>query len=222
MKTLYVDDYTTSLGLVLLKIESNTDCECIITQQNSLVTIKTLSHKIEVFTFGDIKEWLKDTDYYEVEQSKGWLIKTTKISRTKEQLIFSCELDVVDSSITISPNSGEYLDSVWIENQTDVLSIGTEDNEMLKYRASKNDLMPQRLGKEPKQDFLFTKYTDRGFCTDVPELEKGEQIYFHYLIAANPRKKSKDYPDEDDISTWFAVDFPKWTLVERLKLSDWE
>lgn len=221
MNTLYIDEYKTGLGLILLKIESDIKYECVIAQQNSLTTINTLSHHIEIFAFESIKEWLKDTDNA-VEQSKGWMIKTTKMSLDKERLRFKCELDANIPLAYMSAGSGEHLDAVCMENQTDVLHIGTEDNEILKYRSSKNDLMPQRLSKEAKLDFLFTKYTDKGFCSDIPTLEKGEQIYFHYLVASNPKKKSKCYPDEDDISTWFAVDYSKQTLVKRLDLSEWE
>ena len=221
MNTLYIDNYRTNLGQILLKIENDVKCKCVIAQQNSLTTINTLSHYIEIFTFDRIKEWLKDTDNA-VEQSRGWIIKTKKISHEKEQLWFKCELDTDTLLTYISADSGENLDAVCMENQTDVLHIGTEDNESLKYRASENDLMPQRFEKEAKQDFIFTRYIDNGFCTSVPKLEKGEQIYFHYLMASNPKKKSKYYPDEDDISTWFAVDYSKQTLVERLEMSKWK
>lgn len=47
-------------------------------------------------------------------------------------------------------------------------------------------------------------------------------IYFHYLVASNPRRKNRYYPEEDDISTSFAVDYTKKALIERLKLTDWE
>ena len=49
---------------------------------------------------------------------------------------------------------------------------------------------------------------------------EGERIYFHYLVATNTRKKSNEYPDEDDISTNIAVDYPKRVLIEKLKIEE--
>ena len=120
-------------------------------------------------------------------------------------------------------DSGENLDALWIENTTHFVSIGTEDGEVLNYRAIKNDYMPTRfvdkLGYKSEQ-FSFTNYLNTGFETLVPELYEHEKIYFQYLVAVNPRNKSKDYPNEDDISTNFAVDIPKRTLIKQLGITE--
>ena len=221
---LYSDRFETNLGVVSLEIECSNESDWDVSQENSMITINTLNHIIEVFAFNDIKEWLSKTDN-EVEQSKGWLIRMTKTSSNFEQLNLKCELISSDSNIISSPDSGEWLDAVWMENSTHFLSIGTEDGEMLRERAVKNDFMPNRFKKElgfQSRKYSFTKYIERGFLTEIPTLKKHEQIYFHYLAATNPRKKSREYPNADDISTNLAVDFAKRTLIDRLKLKDWK
>ena len=142
----------------------------------------------------------------------------------KEEVSIQCSLNPEDEKITSEIDTGEHLDSLWIENEIEVVSIGTEDGEMMKYRAEKEDWMPMRfknkLGYQSNSEFSFTSYLDFGLGTNLPQLENGEKIYFHYLVATNRKKKSEHNPNEDDISTNLAVDFPKWTLVERLKIKE--
>jgi hypothetical protein len=161
---------------------------------------------------------------FSIEDSKGWIIRITKTNTSKESLLFTCLLFRNSQDIRSEVDSGEHLDSLWIENKTDVISIGTEDGEMMKSRALKNDWMPSRfqsdLGYQSNTGFSFTKYLEFGFETKIPELKDDERFYFHYLIATNKKKKSKDYPNEDDISTNFAVGYPKWTLIEKLHLEE--
>ena len=64
----------------------------------------------------------------------------------------------------------------------------------------------------------FTEYLDFGFKTVIPELYTGEQIYFHYLSAINSIKPSLQYPDEQDVSTWYAVEQTKKFLEKELKI----
>jgi hypothetical protein len=94
----------------------------------------------------------------------------------------------------------------------------------MKYRAKVNDWMPSRfqnvLGYQGNSELSFTNYLDFGLNTTLPELRNGEKIYFHYLVATNKRKKSKYHPNEDDISTNYAVDFFKETIIEKLKIKE--
>ena len=166
---LYNNNFETDLGVVSLEIESNIKSKCSITQKDSLTTIDTLNHIIEIFEFCDIKEWLNETDN-SIEQSKGWLIRITKVSSNLEHIQIRCEL--IHSVLKADANSGEWLDSVWIENATHFLSIGTEDGEMLRERAKRNDLMPKRFEKElgfPSKPDSFTKYTDGNVAIGSPD-----------------------------------------------------
>ncbi|SHH61359.1 hypothetical protein SAMN04488109_4631 [Chryseolinea serpens] len=227
MKTdkINIDTFETPLGVIRLDISSTVSLNTItISQTNSMKLVDTPNYHIEVIPFSNIKGWMRNTEF-PVDDSKGWIFRITKKNSNVEQLKINCELVSTDSGITSTPDSGEDLDAIWIENKTHVLSIGTEDGERLKCRASHDDLMPKRLEKElgyqPKSSSFtnssFTNYLEREFEISVPELKTDERIYFHYLVAT----KSKEYSMEGDISTNLAVDFAKWTLLETLGLNEW-
>lgn len=224
IKRLYIDSFLTKLGTVDLELQITSIKEdvSISTSENTKL-INTSSHSIEVIAFENITEWVNG-HLFPIESSKGWVIRIRKITSDQEQLTLCCKLLKVSDKIKAIVDSGEHLDAVWIESDQEVVSIGTEDGEMLKYRAERNDWMPTRfqkeLGYQSISEFSFTTYLETGFETQVPALNIGEKLYFHYLVATNARKRSKDYPDHDDISTTFAVDFPKWTIVKRLNLEE--
>lgn len=106
--------------------------------------------------------------------------------------------------------SGENLDAIEIENTKYIGHIGTEDSEALRYRAKVNKYLPARfgdkLGFSASRDYSFTEYIDFGFKTYIPELKKGENIYFHFISAINEKKISKNNIDMTGMSTWCAVD----------------
>lgn len=215
-----IDSFETKLGEVNIVLTSFPNPR--ISKSDNLTLIETSGHLIEIIAFDDIKKWTQDTN--PIEKSIGWVVRVIKTNDLKEEVSIQCSLIPTDEKTTSDIDTGESLDSLWIENETDVVSIGTEDGEMMKYRAEKGDWMPmrfkQKLGYQSNSEFSFTSYLDFGLETNVPNLDNGEKIYFHYLVATNRRKKSEYNPNEDDISTNLAVDFPKWTLVERLKIKE--
>jgi hypothetical protein len=109
--------------------------------------IVTLSHAIEVICFDSVAEWKRDSDF-PIESSKGWIVRITKTAATKELLAVSCVLTKLSDEVKGYSDSGEHLDAVWIEDQKHVVSIGTEDGEMLKYRAERSDWMPARFAAQ--------------------------------------------------------------------------
>jgi hypothetical protein len=215
-----IDSFETNLGKVDIVLTSSTNPK--VSKSDNSTLIETSGHLIEVIAFNDIKNWTQDTN--PIEKSIGWVVRIIKMNDLKEEISIQCSLMPKDEKTTSAIDTEESLDSLWIENETEVVSIGTEDGEMMKYRAEKGDWMPirfkEKLGYQSNSEFSFTSYLDFGLETKLPELNRGEKIYFHYLVATNKKQKSKDYPDEDDISTNLAVDFPKWTLVERLKIKE--
>jgi hypothetical protein len=112
----------------------------------------------------------------------------------KEEVSIQYLLIPKDEKITSEIDTGESLDSLWIENETELVSIGTEYGEMMKYCAEKGDWMPirlkEKLGYQRSSEFSFTSYLDFGLETNLPELDNGEKVYFHYLVATNRKKKS--------------------------------
>jgi hypothetical protein len=191
--------------------------------KGSRTVITTAGHFIEMYAFPLQTDWLAEADM-SVESSNGWIWKITKINDVKEQLRIELKLNDAAAGTTGSVQSGEFLDALTFENETQQLSLGTEDNEVMQIRARENDWMPARLEKalklwEPGTP-AFTNYTETGFESFIPELLENERIYLHFLAAGNSRKKSTDYPDEDDGSTWYAVDQPKKNLLKWLNILD--
>jgi hypothetical protein len=209
-----IDNFITPLGFVELSIDFNSESNPVKLSSESSQILQTENLSIEIIAFDDISAWTKKSRY-PVEETKGWIVRITKRTEISEQVTIYCELKTTDLAITSEPDSGESLDAVWIENKTHFLSIGTEDGERLRFRAEKNDYLPIRFQKQlgyQSEYVSFTEYLPLGFRTIVPELRKDEKLYFHYLMATNPKKKSLEYPDEDDISTNFAVNFPNGHL----------
>ncbi|WP_299626857.1 hypothetical protein [uncultured Tenacibaculum sp.] len=225
-----ISNFKTQLGDISLNLHSNKDGE--ITNSESGYIFQSDSFRVEIIEFTEIKNWLKEVSEIEIQSSIGWIFRITKLNDNNETLNFDCSLERTSTEITSEPDTGENLQAIWIEDKKNVVSIGTEDGEMMRYRAEKNDWMPNRLKSElgiiktgsflnqKNQEKSFTKQLPFGFETKIPKLKKGEKLYFHYLVATNELKKSIDYPDEYDISTNFAVDYPKWTLIEKLNLKE--
>ena len=217
-----IDSFETPLGIIQLHISFVGQFIAKTTENVSYKYIDSPTLTIEIISFSDVSTWTLESNF-PVEKTKGWIIRITKKTNDIENIKIKCELTNYQADVSFSVDSGENLDAIWIENKTHFLSIGTEDGEMLNYRATKNDYMPTRFVSElgyQSEQFSFTNYLKTGFETFVPELFEKEKIYFHYLAATNPRKKSKYYPNDDDISTNFAVDFPKWTLVKQLEIAE--
>jgi hypothetical protein len=226
-KNIHNDDFSSRLGVVRSSLFIRTEEAFQGRSENhargTRSTFTTAGHFIEMYSFGLATDWLTDADM-SVEGSRGWVWMITKINPLKERLKIETKLMEPAPDVVSEPQSGEFLDAVVIENENEQLTIGTEDNEIMQVRAAENDWMPERLNKtlklwEPGQ-VLFTNYSKFGFDTQVPDLLENEKVYFHFLCAFNSRKKSIDYPGEDDISTWYAVDQPKKNILKWLGIKE--
>ncbi|WP_422091613.1 hypothetical protein [Tenacibaculum ovolyticum] len=209
--------YNSDLGILSLYMVA--DKITPIEKTNNRKIFKTNTHHIELILFDEIKEWMSKTKF-PIDNSKGWIIRITKIKSENEELIFNCNLNKIDREVFNDVDCGEHLDSIYFENKKAVMNIGTEDAEVLKRRALENDWMPNRF-----KNFLgiyFEKYSIteiinyEEFETKIPNLEINEKIYFHYLIAS--KVKANIFDVENDISTNIAVDFSKRYLVEKLNI----
>ena len=184
-------------------------------QQQNEFKVTTKGHDIFLQPF-DLKQiWSPETMIY--ESAKGWRWFICKTNERTEQLTIFCKLINPSIDTEWGTNSGEHLDAIEIENKTQHLHIGTEDGEMMHYRAEVSNWMPERFKKEIGFYKSFTEYIDWGFKTTIPILNKDEKIYFHFIVATNTIMPSKEHPNERDISTWFAVDHSKKWLDERLE-----
>lgn len=205
------DNFDTALGTIQTWAETES-CSYLKNQDK----FKFSSHGYDVYLQSfDLKQ-IWSPEEMEYESGKGWRWFIQKTRSENEQLIIFCKLDSPANDVEWGSSSGEHLDAIEIENTIHHLHIGTEDGEMMRYRAEASDWMPARLQGELEFFKSFTEYTDFGFKTTVPSLKQGEKIYFHFMVAFNTIKQSKDYPNERDISTWIAVDQYKNRLDQKL------
>ena len=132
-----------------------------------------------------------------------------KKTEKSENLYVICKLKNINPENTWGYDSGENLDAVEIENGKELLHIGTEDGEVMKWRAENNDWFPIRLKNEISIEKPITNYIDFGFESIIPNLEVNEKLYLHFLIAT---RKKAEMNDNENISTWIAVDNSKKEL----------
>jgi hypothetical protein len=207
--TIFKDDYATPLGIIRCEIESDSTIR---TAGNSNRHFTSKGHAVRFQIIEIPKEIVGDLI---IESSRCWRYFIEKINDENEQLTLFCKL-MESSGVTCGGATGEFLDAIEIEGNGHIIHIGTEDREIMQQRALSSNDMPNRFHKLLMDFNSFTEPIECGFRTKVPTLNKGEVIYFHFLAATNSRKQSKEYPDEEDISTWFAVDIHKCLLDKFL------
>lgn len=152
-------------------------------------------------------EFLVDAEVFEFIPSSNlkisecrvfkWKIKATEDhSGFKAICIFepNCKVDG-------GPESGENLDAQGWESEKHILSLGTDDSEYLNFRAHKN-ILPKRFATHNPDGLSWVNYVDYGLEIEVPNLRKNEYIELRFSIAWKEKEQN-----EDDISTWLAVDF---------------
>jgi hypothetical protein len=128
------------------------------------------------------------------------------------ELRFSCSCAVQSSEADGSPNSGEGLDAFTWRFDHRVLSIGTEDGEVLAARASRSANMPPRLACDLNMSTVT--YTSSGIEVPFSYLEPGELLQIHFVVAW-----AGHYSDESP-STWFAVDQKPEHLLRQLTATE--
>ena len=102
-----IDSFQTILGTVFLSIsENNIEIE---KKENSFL-IHTKAHKIEIFAFQEIKDWMDLTDF-KIIDSKGWIFRIWKINSLDEKLDFKCLIEKDTEGIYSGPDCGQHLDS---------------------------------------------------------------------------------------------------------------
>jgi len=97
------------------------------------------------------------------------------------------------------PSTGEHLEAQeWSDDHFNLM-IGTEDNELLDYRAYKSYWMPERF---QDLDWMYTEdiYLSDGLRLTFPALNEGEVLQTQFIVAYVGKG--------DDISPWYTVDMP--------------
>lgn len=212
MRTILKDKFETNLGEIELSIKSEYATQYSVKDN---LKIETENHKIKVLVI-DLND-LEFPEQMKIEHSRGWRIYIEKKSKKSEKLSITCKLINRNPENNWGYDSGENLDAVEIENKKELLHIGTEDGEVMKWRAENNDWFPSRLKNEISLEKPITNYIDFGFESIIPNLEINEKLYLHFLIAT---RKKKEKNDNENISTWIAVDNSKKQLDELNKNFD--
>lgn len=208
---LYKENITTGLGLFELRIYSTS--ELLSSESGDFLTIiHSGGYNIIIKRILSPTVWLPDN--MSIDAVTAWLFYITKSSEVEEQLTIYFELLNHSLSIQAEADTGQWLQAIEFEDGIRQVHIGTQDEQGFAWYGEK-DWMPQRLVFPLNSDKLIvTTVEKKGLRTTVPTLLKGEQFYLHYLLAESPRCKSKQYPDDWDVSTWYAVDQPQKTLQE--------
>jgi len=203
MKAILKNDFGTKLGIVSSWVESNTGTVTVIDYNK----IQTKSHLISLQAF-ELKHKVLSNNT-NIESSWIWRWYIDRIDNLPENLIIHCQLINPSAVTSFGIAGGQWLDAVEIEDNINILHIGTEDDEVMYNRAENSDLIPNRFKDYLSTSETFTKYIDYGLKIEIPNLLLGEKIYFHFIVATDLIKPSEYNSDEIDISTWLAVNQSK-------------
>lgn len=180
--------------------------------EKSSVAIRSTGYDILIKYVVAPTDWLPTGMHVDI--ARAWLFYITKRNETREELTISFKLLHKTSAIESSADTGQHLTAVEFENGIRQIHIGTQDEEWFTWYGKQN-WMPKRLvAPLDKGELIITDIESDGLKTTLPELFVGEQFYLHYILADSSRRKSTEYPDDWDVSTWYAVDQSQKSLEE--------
>jgi hypothetical protein len=213
MKTkecLYKENFKSGLGLFELRIDSTG--QLLSVESMKLATlIRSTGYDIVIKRVAAPTSWLPAN--MSVEITEAWLFYITKRNVVQEKLTICFGLPDKKPPIQTGPDTGQWLTAVEFEDSLRQVHIGSLDEEWFAWYG-KAAWTPQRLVPVLRSDALsITVIEEKGLRTSLPELLINERFYLHYILAESPRRKSEEYPDEWDVSTWYAVDQTQ-TLLE--------
>jgi hypothetical protein len=170
-------------------------------------SVITEGHKISVEAIDYSEDWFSGV--YTFTRGRVYRYFIEKIIDEKVDLFLYCKLLNPKSGTSFGGDSGQYLDALKIEGKETHLHIGTQDSEEMYFRLQKGDWVPKRLLPVLEESYSFSEQIDFGLMITVPELFKGERIYFHFAVVEDNTRPHKSLPEEEDISTWNLVNMPK-------------
>ncbi len=163
---------------------------------------KTSAHDIELIEFKAKQPFYNGET---ITDSKCWIWRIEKVKEISENLKLKIAVSDCPKNVEFDFASGENLDAFEITNNEWKLHIGTEDGEILNYRAENDDSFPIRLLNTKNHWQEITELNKSSILTNVPELKIGEKIHLQYLTAF-------DKQNTETINTWVAVDEHKSEL----------
>lgn len=198
--------YKTPLGIISCELSSNFTFEESPSsgeyENGTYERFKTSAHNIELIEF-KIKQPFNNGET--ISDSKCWIWRIEKFNEIPENIQLKVEITDFPKNAEFDFASGENLDAFEITNNEWKMHIGTEDGQILNYRAENNDWYPIRLKKTENNWQEITELNNSSILTNVPELKVGEKIHLQYLTAF-------DKQNTETINTWVAVDEHKSDL----------
>lgn len=163
---------------------------------------KTSAYDIELIEFK-----VKQPNYIgeTVSDSKCWIWRIKKVKDIFENLGIKVSISDYPKNAEFDFATGENLDAFEITNDQWKLHIGTEDGEILNYRAESDDWFPIRLKNTENCYQEITELNKSSMQTEIPDLRVDEKIHLQYLTAF-------DKQNTETINTWVAVDENKSEL----------
>jgi hypothetical protein len=207
---LYKEDIASGLGVFELRIDATGERLSTRTE-GSAVVVQSAGHLVTIKKVTVPTAWLPTG--MSVDTATAWLVYITKHTAVAEQLSFGFTLPSMPSTVQTGANTGQWLTAIEFDDGIRQVHIGTQDEEWFSW-IDKAAWIPQRLVPMLNDGLVITDIKDNGLVTTVPELLVHEQFYLHYILAESARKKSIEYPDEWDVSTWYAVDQSRKSLEE--------
>jgi hypothetical protein len=205
---LFKEEIASGLGVFELRIDTTGECiqEA---KAGSAVTIQSTEHTITIKKVTAPTAWLPLG--MRVDTAMAWLIYITKHAEGAEQIRIEFTLPIMPSIIQSGADTGEHLTAIEFENGIRQVHIGTQDEDWFA-QSSNGAWMP--LVSMLVNGLLVSDIKEDGLVTTVPNMLMHEQFYLHYILAESARQKSAEYPDEWDVSTWYAVDQSRKSLEE--------
>lgn len=214
MNDLMIKQFKTPIGIVICGLISDNSEISLIKQHNYIngfsETYQTISCQIELIEF-KINLPLINGD--SLTDSNGWIWRIIKTNNDLEHIRLYCRLvDSVDN-VDYDIATGEHLDAIEVSNNDWIITIGTEDCDVLQSRALINDWFPKRILNILNDNQFLTQLEKNGISTVIPDLINGEKIHIQYIAAF-------DQKQHDKVNTWIAVDqyireLEKWIGLEK-------
>lgn len=134
-----------------------------------------------------------------------WRFKTLS---KKAHPKFSCRLKFIEGNLEGEPESGEGVIAQSWDNNVARITIATEDEEFLKFRAQGGKSLPVRLAANNLIVPDLVEYLEDGIQVSLPPFEANEEGQIQFIISWVKGVK------KNNISTWFAVEISPQEILK--------
>lgn len=108
-------------------------------------------------------------------------------------------------------NGGEHLEAWTFSDNEYLVSIGTQDDEILEARAIENDYIPKKFIEMINNPYTIVSGFNEGIEVPMPDLEPNDICQIQFNIAWNTEFK-------DEVATWYAVHCFPYDVLENARV----